>query len=267
MRDDDVDGFEPDDEYDPGGGGSGGAAAGATDRAPHAGAAREVADMRGIADADGALGGTEDGECEYDDEDDDDYDDDAEWAALEARVCAEADGAVAGASSSGLSKSSQLSTRFDLLVSLTPLSSNTRISQAASNELGRTERKAAAQGPSRGGGLPRASRATTEHVLDPRTRLLLFKLLNAGTLGAIHGCVSTGKEANVYHAEGRDGDVAVKVRATPTPPTARRAPPPSRRASTWRAPPPSRRRVHVACCTPHRCTRLRCSPSRTATAT
>ena len=43
-------------------------------------------------------------------------------------------------------------------------------------------------------GLSRDERATTEHVLDPRTRLLLFKLLNSGVLGAIHGCVSTGKE-------------------------------------------------------------------------
>lgn len=29
---------------------------------------------------------------------------------------------------------------------------------------------------------------------------ILFRLLNAGTFDAIHGCVSTGKEANVYHA-------------------------------------------------------------------
>jgi RIO kinase 1 len=36
--------------------------------------------------------------------------------------------------------------------------------------------------------------------LDPRTRLVLFKMLNRGLFSEIHGCVSTGKEANVYHA-------------------------------------------------------------------
>ena len=51
----------------------------------------------------------------------------------------------------------------------------------------------------------RADRATVETVLDPRTRLVLFKLLNARVFAEIHGCVSTGKEANVYHAIGGDG--------------------------------------------------------------
>jgi serine/threonine-protein kinase RIO1 len=31
-------------------------------------------------------------------------------------------------------------------------------------------------------------------VLDPRTRLILFKLLNKGFLATIDGCLSTGKE-------------------------------------------------------------------------
>jgi RIO kinase 1 len=55
-------------------------------------------------------------------------------------------------------------------------------------------------------------RATVEQALDPRTRLVLFKLLNKGLFTAIHGCVSTGKEANVYcaSAEG-SADLAVKV--------------------------------------------------------
>jgi RIO kinase 1 len=46
----------------------------------------------------------------------------------------------------------------------------------------------------------KADRATTELVLDPRTLLMLYKLLNKGALQEIHGCVSTGKEANVYWA-------------------------------------------------------------------
>jgi RIO kinase 1 len=32
--------------------------------------------------------------------------------------------------------------------------------------------------------------------------MMLYKLLNRGALSAIHGCISTGKEANVYYAKG-----------------------------------------------------------------
>lgn len=48
----------------------------------------------------------------------------------------------------------------------------------------------------------KADRATSEQVMDPRTRMILFKLLNRGTIKQIDGCISTGKEANVYHAIG-----------------------------------------------------------------
>jgi RIO kinase 1 len=47
----------------------------------------------------------------------------------------------------------------------------------------------------------RDDRATSEQVLDPRTRLILFKLLSKGFLEIIDGCLSTGKEANVYYAK------------------------------------------------------------------
>ncbi|CAB3407463.1 unnamed protein product [Caenorhabditis bovis] len=60
----------------------------------------------------------------------------------------------------------------------------------------------------------RADRATVEQVLDPRTRLVLFRLLQRGTLASIDGCISTGKEANVYHASGVGGDMAVKIYKT-----------------------------------------------------
>lgn len=43
-------------------------------------------------------------------------------------------------------------------------------------------------------------RATVEQALDPRTMLILFKMLSREVFTEIHGCVSTGKEANVYHA-------------------------------------------------------------------
>lgn len=46
----------------------------------------------------------------------------------------------------------------------------------------------------------KADRATSEQVLDPRTRMLLLQMINRGIVSEIHGCLSTGKEANVYHA-------------------------------------------------------------------
>jgi RIO kinase 1 len=46
----------------------------------------------------------------------------------------------------------------------------------------------------------RSDRATTEQVLDPRTRMILLQLINKNIVSEIHGVISTGKEANVYHA-------------------------------------------------------------------
>ncbi|KAK7530423.1 extragenic suppressor of the bimD6 mutation [Phyllosticta citricarpa] len=46
----------------------------------------------------------------------------------------------------------------------------------------------------------KSDRATSEQVLDPRTRMLLLQMINRNIVSSIHGCVSTGKEANVYHA-------------------------------------------------------------------
>ena len=78
----------------------------------------------------------------------------------------------------------------------------------------------------------KADRATTDQVLDPRTRMVLYKLLNKETLHSIHGCISTGKEANVYYAttspeflhahgvkditslDGSEGELAIKVYKT-----------------------------------------------------
>ncbi|KAG2413561.1 serine/threonine-protein kinase RIO1 [Aspergillus terreus] len=54
---------------------------------------------------------------------------------------------------------------------------------------------------SRGGsGTDRADRATSEQVLDPRTRMLLLQMINRNIVSEIHGCLSTGKEANVYYS-------------------------------------------------------------------
>uniref|UniRef100_A0A3Q2UBU2 Serine/threonine-protein kinase RIO3 n=1 Tax=Fundulus heteroclitus TaxID=8078 RepID=A0A3Q2UBU2_FUNHE len=44
--------------------------------------------------------------------------------------------------------------------------------------------------------------STAEQAVDPRTRLLMYKMVNAGVLENISGCISTGKESVVFHADG-----------------------------------------------------------------
>lgn len=44
--------------------------------------------------------------------------------------------------------------------------------------------------------------ATNEISLDPRTRLILFKFVNADLIDSIGGIVSTGKEATIFYAMG-----------------------------------------------------------------
>ncbi|XP_040405932.1 serine/threonine-protein kinase RIO1 isoform X1 [Cygnus olor] len=61
----------------------------------------------------------------------------------------------------------------------------------------------------------KSDRATVEQVLDPRTRMILFKMLTRGVISEINGCISTGKEANVYHASTSDGENrAIKIYKT-----------------------------------------------------
>ncbi len=60
----------------------------------------------------------------------------------------------------------------------------------------------------------RDDRATVDLVLDPRTRLIIFRLVSQGLVGEVYGCVSAGKEANVYFAEkGALADVHESVMA------------------------------------------------------
>ncbi|XP_028297189.1 serine/threonine-protein kinase RIO1 [Gouania willdenowi] len=61
----------------------------------------------------------------------------------------------------------------------------------------------------------KSDRATVEQVLDPRTRMILFKMLSRSVISEINGCISTGKEANVYHATTSAGDSrAIKIYKT-----------------------------------------------------
>lgn len=70
-------------------------------------------------------------------------------------------------------------------------------------------------------GKDKSDRATSEQVLDPKTRRILFQMINSGIVSEINGTISTGKEANVYHAvaasedpDTPDTQVAIKVYKT-----------------------------------------------------
>ncbi|CAN3375084.1 hypothetical protein DIURU_005611 [Diutina rugosa] len=62
----------------------------------------------------------------------------------------------------------------------------------------------------------KANRATVEQVLDPRTMKFLQKIVNTGVISGINGCISTGKEANVYEAANDETgkEYAVKIYKT-----------------------------------------------------
>lgn len=86
------------------------------------------------------------------------------------------------------------------------------INNATTNHLKRTEKRL--------DGLryrikDKSDRATVDQVLDPRTIRILSKLITQGHICEIHGCVSTGKEANVYQATTSEGqDRVIKVYKT-----------------------------------------------------
>lgn len=64
-------------------------------------------------------------------------------------------------------------------------------------------------------GLTRDTRATVDQVLDPKTIEVLQKMQKQGIFSELAGCISTGKEANVYFGICEDGSqVAVKVYKT-----------------------------------------------------
>ncbi|ELU06450.1 hypothetical protein CAPTEDRAFT_164369 [Capitella teleta] len=51
--------------------------------------------------------------------------------------------------------------------------------------------------------------------MDPRTRMILFKMLSRQIISEVNGCISTGKEANVYHATTQNNQHrAIKVYKT-----------------------------------------------------
>ncbi|KAK4998574.1 Serine/threonine-protein kinase rio1 [Elasticomyces elasticus] len=64
----------------------------------------------------------------------------------------------------------------------------------------RLDDKQAGFGRNDRGDRDKSDRATNEQVLDPRTRMILLQMLNRNVISEVNGVLSTGKEANVYHA-------------------------------------------------------------------
>lgn len=116
---------------------------------------------------------------DYDDDYDDEYDDDYSKVTGE-RGNVEMGGGLGSALEKNL------------------ISGKMNISQRMTNEISNADSVAGKRGANYTG---RDDRATSEQVMDPRTRLMLFKLLNSGFLSEIDGCLSTGKEANVYYSK------------------------------------------------------------------
>ncbi|KAF4119334.1 RIO kinase 1 [Geosmithia morbida] len=57
----------------------------------------------------------------------------------------------------------------------------------------------------------KSDRATSDQVLDQRTRMILLQMINRGLVSEIHGAISTGKEANVYGAVSHDESTGEEV--------------------------------------------------------
>lgn len=84
---------------------------------------------------------------------------------------------------------SQYSDRMDLA---------TRVSDSATSALYSHSKKMDAD---RYRARDKADRATSDLVLDPRTKMMIFRMLSKGIIHEITGSISTGKEANVFRAE------------------------------------------------------------------
>lgn len=61
-------------------------------------------------------------------------------------------------------------------------------------------------------------KSTAEKVLDEKSRILVFKLINRGILDSVNGVISSGKESVVLHGRGSNPDrgitnreVAIKI--------------------------------------------------------
>lgn len=99
-------------------------------------------------------------------------------------------------SSNQLEALSKYANRIHLgILPITVLIFNSRaeVSSSVSADIKRSAKKASGE---RHKQTDKSDRATVEQVLDPRTRIILFKMLNRNIISEINGCISTGKEAS-----------------------------------------------------------------------
>ncbi|XP_063968089.1 serine/threonine-protein kinase RIO1-like [Lytechinus pictus] len=102
--------------------------------------------------------------------------------------------------------------RYASKVTVDKYSGPRSLSNSATNSLMKTNKKVESD---RVRVKDKADRATMEQVLDPRTRMIVFKMLSRHVISEINGCISTGKEANVYHATTKLGEHrAIKIYKT-----------------------------------------------------
>lgn len=64
----------------------------------------------------------------------------------------------------------------------------------------------------------KSDRATNEQVLDPRTRIILFKMIGRGLIHEVNGCVSTGKEVWQFSMQNTRSNANLSYRPTSTMP-------------------------------------------------
>ncbi|XP_077471456.1 serine/threonine-protein kinase RIO1 [Stigmatopora argus] len=161
--------------------------------------------------------GEENEECEDDDDDEEDDDDDDDWvwssAGGDLTKRYNRSGVVqANKQNHALERASKLSDRslrkFEHKINLDQLS----LSDSVLNKVASMQKQKDADTYRV---KDKSDRATVEQVLDPRTRMILFKMLTRGIISEINGCISTGKEANVYHASAAGGESrAIKIYKT-----------------------------------------------------
>lgn len=145
-----------------------------------------------------------DNEREYEGEEGDEDDEMNEYDGLESTLLGEYDTIISSSNSTSISTNGLNNSRY----TIPQLEKRMNLTSKVNNEIIQSEKK----GEKRLNYYGRDDRATSEQVLDPRTRMILFKLLNSHYLLEINGCLSTGKEANVYYAKGDNNmEYAVKI--------------------------------------------------------
>ena len=100
---------------------------------------------------------------------------------------------------------SRLLTSPDLDLSLTILFNDFLLLQVSNPVYNKIRNFSIKEGKRKNRLADKEDRAVAEQALDPKTRVLLYKLVNGGILDSVNGTISTGKEAVILHADGGPG--------------------------------------------------------------